>query len=171
MSSIAGGMKGGGCLGDVLAHNRHLANLPVAEAEFVMSETDGPRIVRALGLIQGLGEERDPSRRFAAGYRETAMEPPQIRESRRIEPLAPFRRGPERFRCPSHIVLKQPGLGKGAPDLDLLVTVKARLAEPADEKRSRFCAHPAFKRANRLAVEISRGHGREYSRYTGEVDI
>jgi hypothetical protein len=39
--SIASRMKGGRGLGDVLAHDRHLADLSIAEAELVMGKSDG----------------------------------------------------------------------------------------------------------------------------------
>ena len=41
LAAIAGGVQGGGRLGDVLADDRHIANLPVALAEVVMGKADG----------------------------------------------------------------------------------------------------------------------------------
>ena len=124
----------------------------------------------ALGLVQGFREECDPSRRFAARNGKTAMEPPKIGQASRVEPLAPFGRRPQRLRRPPHVVLKQPGLGESTTDLNVLVPVETRLTKAADKKRCRLRAHAALEGANGLAVKISHGHGREYSRYTGEVD-
>ena len=59
VTQIAGGMEGGRGLRDVLANDGAVANLPVAEAEFVMGETDGTGIVRPLGLFQRACKEGD----------------------------------------------------------------------------------------------------------------
>lgn len=132
MPSIAGGMKRGSSLGDVLAHDRHLANLSITKAKLVVSKSDGARIVRALRLVEGLGQECDTARGFAARNRKTAMEPPKIRQSGGIEPLASFWGWPKCLGRTPHIVLKQPGFRQSTADLNLLVAVETRLAKAAD---------------------------------------
>jgi len=159
VTSIASGMEGRGRLGDVLANDRHVADVAVAEPELVVGKADGSRVVRPFRLSQRLGQKRDPAGGFTACHREPAVHPPQIRKTRRIEPLSSFGRLPKRLRCTTHIVLKEPRFGKGAPDLDLLVAVQAWLPHRADEDRGRLDPGASFERARRLAVEIRRWHG------------
>ena len=98
VASIAGGVQGRGGLGDVLAHDGHVADLAITEAQLVVGESDGPRVVRTLGLLQGLGEERDAAGRFAAGNGQAAVYPPHVRKPRRIQPLPPCGRRAQRLR-------------------------------------------------------------------------
>ena len=57
----------------MLAHDGDVADLAVAEAELVVGEADGPRVVRALGLLQRLGEEGNAARGLAAGNGQPAV--------------------------------------------------------------------------------------------------
>src|SRR4051812_18645252 len=98
------------------------------------------------------------------------MDAPEIGETRRIEPVAPLGRSAQRLGRPPHVVLKQPGLRQSTSDLNLFVAVESWLAQRADEKRRGLGAHSTLQGPHGLSIEISRWHGREYSRYTGELD-
>ncbi len=111
----------------MLAHDRHLADLPVAQPELVVGEADGARVVRALRLFQGLGKEGDAAGRLAPRHRQPAVHAPEVREPGRIQPLAPLRRGAQRVGRLPDVVLEQPRLGQGTSDLDLLVAGQPRL--------------------------------------------
>src|SRR4026207_530700 len=97
MTSITGGVEGGGRLGDVLANDRHLADVAIAEPELVVSQADRPRIVRAFSLPERLGKKGAPARVCAAGPRQASVHPPQVRKTGRIKPLSPFGRLPKRL--------------------------------------------------------------------------
>ena len=80
MAPIACRMQDGRRLGDVLAHDREVADLLVALAELVVSKADRPGIVCRLGVLQGTDVVRDGARLIAAGERDSAVQPPQDRE-------------------------------------------------------------------------------------------
>ena len=79
VAPVAGGVQRRGGFGDVLAHDRHVADLPVALAEIEVGEADGARVVRDLGLLQGAVVQRDGARLFAARKGDAAVQPPEIR--------------------------------------------------------------------------------------------
>ena len=171
VAPVAGGVQRRGGLGDVLADDGRVADLPVAEAELVVGEADGARVVRALGLLQGLGEEGDAAGRLAAGDGQPAVHPPEVGQPGRIEPLAPFGRRPERLGRLPDVVLEQPGFGQRAADLDLLVAA----ADPgclqrADQQRRRLGPVPVLQGLDGLGVEVGCGTARQYTRYTGQLD-
>jgi len=159
VTSIASGMEGRGRLGDVFANDRHVADMAIAETELVVGKADGSRVVGPFRLPQRFGEKCDAAGGFTAGDCEPAVHPPQLRKTGRIESLSSFGRLPKRLSCATHVVLKQPRFGKGAPDLDLLVAVQTWLPHRPDEDRGRLDPGASFERARRLAVEIRRWHG------------
>ena len=53
MTSIAGGVKRRCRFGEVLADDARIADLLVAERELVVRQTNGARVVRELGMLQG----------------------------------------------------------------------------------------------------------------------
>ena len=77
--SVAGGVQRGRGFGDVLAHDGHVADLPVALAEIEVGEADRARVVGDLGLLQGAVVQRDRPRLFAARKRDAAVQAPEIR--------------------------------------------------------------------------------------------
>src|SRR6185369_15049434 len=81
VAAIAGGVERGGGLGDVLAHDRDVADLAVAAAQLVMREADGARLVGAFGLLQRAALEGDGPRLVAARPGEAAVQPPERREA------------------------------------------------------------------------------------------
>ena len=100
----------------MLADDRRVADLPVADPQLVVGEADGARIVRALGQFQRPRQERDAAGRLAAGERDSPVHAPEIRQSGGIQPLTAFGLRAERRGGLFDIVLKQPGLGEGGPD-------------------------------------------------------
>ncbi len=87
MAAIAGRVKRRSRTGDVLANDDRVAHLPVAEAKFVVGETDCAGVVRPFGLLQRSREEGNPPGRLAARNRDTPVHPPQIRQACRVEAL------------------------------------------------------------------------------------
>ena len=141
--AVAGGMQRGGRRGQMCSRTiAGVADLPVAEAELVVGEADRPRIVRALGLLQRLGEERDAARGLAARDGQPAVHAPEVGQPRGIEPLALLGRSSERLGRLPQVVLEQPGFGERTPDLDLIVAPQARAASargPAGSPPRRPC--------------------------------
>ena len=78
VAAIARGVQRGRGLGDVLAHDRHVADLAIAEAEVEVGETDGARVVRALGLLERPAVQGDGARLLAARERDAAVRAPEI---------------------------------------------------------------------------------------------
>ena len=136
----------------MLAHGGGVADLPVAKAELVVGEPDGARIVRALGLLERLGQQRDRAGGFAGRDREAAVHAPQVGEPGRIEPLAPLGRRTKRLRGLPQVVEQQPGLCQCAADLDLLVATQSRLPQRADEQVGGVSSLTALQRLNGLFV-------------------
>ena len=77
VAPVAGGVQRGGGFGDVLAHDRHVADLPVALAEIEVGEADRARVVGDLGLLQGAVVERNRPRLLAAREGDAAVQAPQ----------------------------------------------------------------------------------------------
>ncbi len=105
MAAVPGGVQRGGGLGDVLADDSGVADLPVAEPQLVVREADGAGVVGPLGQVQGAGEKSNPAGGLVAGHRDPAVEPPQVRQPRRIQPLTGFRLAAERLGCVPEVVL------------------------------------------------------------------
>src|SRR5258705_1477462 len=93
---VAGGMQRGRGLGDAIADDRGITHLAVAQAELVMREADGPRVVGLLGLAHSLCEERDPAGRLTPGRGESAVHAPEVRQVSGVEALPRLRRTSER---------------------------------------------------------------------------
>ena len=158
VTPVAGGVQRGGRAGDVLADDRHLADLPVAQAQLVVGEPDGARIVRALGLLQRFGQERDAAGRLAARHGQAAVHPPQVRQPGRVETLPSFRGIAQCFGRLPHVVLEQPGFGQRAANLRLLVASATGLFQGANEEGRRLSAVSVLERLHGLFVEIQVRH-------------
>ena len=76
MSAVAGGVQRGRRLADVLPDDRDVANLAITLTELVVSEANGPRVVRQLRLLERATVKGDGSRLVASGGCETAVQPP-----------------------------------------------------------------------------------------------
>ena len=112
-------------LRDVLADNGHVADLAIAVAELVVGETDGARVVRDVGLLQGPAVKRDRARLIAARRVRSTAE----RGSRLIE-----------------IVLQQPRLGEHRPKPEFVVARQRRGTQCGGEHLGRICSASAFER-------------------------
>ena len=85
------------------------------------------------------------------------MHAPEVRKARRVEPFSRFGRSTERFGRLPEIVLEEPGIGKGAPDLDLLLAAQPRPLDRADEEGRRVRAAAVFQSLNGLPIEVGSG--------------
>ena len=83
MAAVAGGVERRGRFGDVLTHNRVVADLPVAERQLVVGQADGARVVRDLRLLERAAVKGDGARLFPARVGHAAVQPPQRREQDR----------------------------------------------------------------------------------------
>ena len=135
---VARGVKRRRGLRDVVPDDRGVADLPIAQTELVVGKPDRQRVVGALGLAHGFGQEGNSARRLAAGRREPAVHAPQMGEVGRIEPFVRFRRGTERLRRLPDIVLKQPGFGERAANLDLVRAWQPGSLQEPDEEGCRL---------------------------------
>ena len=80
--AIPGGVQSRRGFRDVLADDGGVADLFVAEAKLVVSETDGFGVVGLLGMPERSTEQSDRPRLLPLGKRNAAMEPPQRGEQR-----------------------------------------------------------------------------------------
>ena len=80
VSPVAGGVQRGRGLGDVLADDRGVADLGVAERQLVVGEADGARVVGDLRVLQRASVQGDRARLLAAGVGDAAVQTPQRRE-------------------------------------------------------------------------------------------
>ena len=109
---VSGGVKRRCGLGDVIADDRRVADLPVAQPQLVVGQADRPGIVRALGLLERACQEGNAARRLSLGDRQLAVQAPQLRQPRRMS------RSRSSGGCPSasvglaDVVLQEPGLGQ-----------------------------------------------------------
>ena len=152
VTPVAGGVQRRCGRGQVLANDRRIADLPVAERQLVLRKADRPGIVRALGEAEGFGEEGDAARRLSPGGGNPAMHAPEVRQSGGIGPLADIGRSPKRFRRLPEVVLQQPGLRQSRPNPDLILPGQAWLAQRTDEKRRRLGPVPMFEGFDRAVV-------------------
>jgi len=76
---IAGRVQGGRRFGNVLAHNRHVADLPIALSQIEVGEANGAGVVRDLGLFQRPVVEGDGPGLLAAGKGDAPVQAPEIR--------------------------------------------------------------------------------------------
>ena len=126
MTTIAGREERRGCLGEVLADDGRVADLPVALRQLEMGEADGARVVRGLGVLQPSAVERDRARLIAARGGEPPVQAPERREPRGGNRVAErVRRSAERRRGLIEIVLQQPGFGERRPDGELVLARQA----------------------------------------------
>ena len=127
VASLAGGMQGGGRRVDVVADDGELADLLVADAEFVVRQADGARVVRQFRLLQGAAEQRDGARLVGPKKRHAAMEPPQRREAHRFDALAQDIGRPAK-RCAGllEVILQEPRFGERGANRELVVAAQRR---------------------------------------------
>ena len=126
MPPVAGGVQRRRRLRDVLAHDGGVADLLVAEPEFVVGEADGPGVVRQLGVLQRAAQQRDGARLIAAGERDAAVQPPQRRQLRRRQRVAHrVGRAAEHGAGLAEVVAEQPRFGQRAPEGQLVLAREA----------------------------------------------
>ncbi len=122
VAAIAGRVECGRGLGDVLANDRDVADLPVALAELVVREPDGARFVRGFSLLQRAAVHRDRARLIAAGRGQPAVQPPQRGQPARRDGVAKRIGRASESRCRLiEVVLQQPRLGERRADRELVV--------------------------------------------------
>ena len=127
VAPIAGGVQGGCRLADVLANDRHLADLPIALTELIVGQPDGARVVRQLGLLERAAVERDGPGLIAARRREAPVQPPEGRQAPGRDRLAQGVRSTSEYRRGLiEIVLQQRRFGQHAADGEFLVARELR---------------------------------------------
>ena len=160
VAPIAGGVERRDRLADLLADDRRVADLPVADAQLVVREADGARVVRELGLLQRAAVERDRARLVAAARRQPAVQPPQRRQPRGRDPLAEHVRRPaEHGRRLLHVVPEQPGLGHRASRSELVLAAQRRERERLREPFDRLRASAALERGRGACHQWLQGLG------------
>ena len=124
---VAGGVQRGGGFGNVLAHDGHVADLPIALAEIEVGEADRARVVRDLGLLQGAVVQRDRPRLLAARKRDAAVQAPQIRVHDRGNVVAQrVRRTAEHGSGLCKIPLQEVRFSQHDPDTELVIPGERR---------------------------------------------
>ena len=80
MAAIAGGVERRGCFANVLADDRGVADLGVAERQLVVGEAHRPRVVCGLRVLEGASVEGNRARLFRPGVGDAAVQTPEGRE-------------------------------------------------------------------------------------------
>src|SRR5262245_14211313 len=158
IAAVARGMESRRRLGDVIADDRGVADLAIAAPELVVSEADGAGIMGSLGGLERLAEERNAARRLPAGDCELALEPPEFRQTRRMEPLPLFRRIAQDVGRLADVVLLKPRLGQRGAQLEGLVTAQPRLLLEPDEQAGGIPPVTPFQSFERLPERLRQCH-------------
>ena len=162
MTAIAGGVQGGGRLGNVLADDRDVADLPVALPELVVREADAAGVVRRFRVLQRARVHGDRARLIAARRREPSVQAPERGDAPGRHGVAEGVRGAaERAGGLVEIVLQERRLGLHRADGQLFVP-RERRAQRGREHLRGFRATAAFERgagANQKRLEGRRRHG------------
>ena len=163
VAAVARGVEGRDRLGDLLAHDRRVADLAVAHAQLVVREADGPRVERELRLLEGAAEQGDGARLVAAQRGEAAVEAPERRELRRRDPLAQHvGRAAEHRGGLRDVVAQQPRFGHRAADGQFVLAPKPRRVQRVRERVERLGASSALERgrgARHRRLKGLGGHG------------
>ncbi len=166
VAAIARRVQGRRRLRDVLADDDGVADVPVAEAELVMSQADGARVVRALRLLEGAAEERDAAGRLPARDGQLAVQAPELRQAGRMQALPLFRGIAERLSGLADVVLLEPCLRQRGADLEGLVAGQLRLLLGAHQQRRGVGAVSLLEGLRCLGEDRWQRHARQYTRYT-----
>jgi hypothetical protein len=157
MTAIAGGVQGRGRLGNVLAHDRDVADLPVALPELVVREADAAGVVRGFRLLQRAPCMRDRARLIAARRREPSVQAPERGDAPAGDGVAERVRGAaERAGGLVEIVLQQRRFGLHRPDGELSRRASSDERSAGASICDGFRAAPAFERgagANQKRLE------------------
>ena len=138
MAAVARRMQRGGRFGDVLADDRHVADLRVAERQLVVGAADGARVVGDLRLLERAAMQRDRARLLAAAVRDAAVQAPQGGQQDRRDRLANgVGRTPERRARLRQIAQQQQRFGDAAPHRELVVFFEGGLEERRRAARRR----------------------------------
>ncbi len=163
VTTVAGRVQRGDRLPDLLPHDRRVADLAIAHAEFVVGEADGAGVYGELGLLEGAAKQRDRARLVAAQRGQAAVQPPQRGEPGGRDALAEHVRGtPEHSGSLVHVVAQQPRLGHGAARRQFVVAADPGRGERLRESVERVGASSALERssgAGHRGVEWLGGHG------------
>jgi hypothetical protein len=150
MTAVAGGVQGGGRLGNVFADDRDVADLSIALAELVVGQPDAARFVRRLGVFQRARVHGDRARLIAACRRQASVQAPERRDPPGGHVVAERVGGAaERAGRLVEVVLQERGLGLHRADGQLFVARERGRAQ-------RRCQH---LRGFRPAAALERGAG------------
>ena len=167
---VAGGVQRRGGFGDVLADDRHVADLAVALAEIEVGEADGARVVRDLGLLQRAVVQRDGARLLAAGEGDAAVQPPEIGVQDRRQVLADgVWRAAEDGSGLCKIALQEVRFSQHDADAEFVVArQRGRRAQQRREQFDRGGGLAALERgagAGNHRLKSGVGHRGEYTKY------
>ena len=127
MATVACGVERGRGLCQVVAHYARLADVPVAMRKLVVSEADCARIVCKFGVFERARMQRDGTRLLATRVGDTAVQPPERRQTGVADRLTnaagrtPLSRG-----SLGEVVLHQPGFGQCASNRHFVFTGESR---------------------------------------------
>ena len=147
VAPIARRVQRGRGLCDVLAHDRHVADLAVALAELVVREPDAARVVCDLRLFQGTAVQGDGAGLIAARGSEPSVQAPQGGESPRRDGVAEgIGRASQRRRCLIEIVLEQRRFGEHRAERELVLPRQRRRSQRGREHLRSCGTAAAFER-------------------------
>ena len=128
-----------------------------------MCEPDRTRIVGPVRVLERFQKESDATRGLATCDRQPPMQPPEIRQTGRIDAFSRFGKTAERIRRLPEVVLKQPRLRQRTAYLDLIITTQSGLPERPDEQGRGLRTVALSKDLNCLGIKIVR-HARSIPR-------
>jgi hypothetical protein len=167
VSAIAGSVKGRSRLRDVLADNGVVTNLSIAEAELIVDEPDGLRIVGELGLFEGAPMESNRAGLITPGEGNPSVKSPERREPRGRNRIAQgIRQATEHCTCLIHIVAHQAGFGHCATQRQLVVSSERRGAQSLLQDGAGLGGTTSFERGAGLrecGLKSDAHHGAKYT--------
>ena len=158
VSSVARRVKGRRGLCEMLANNRRVTDLSIAERKLVVGESDGARIVRRVCVLQRATLKSDGSRLVTARGSDAPVQSPQRRESRRRHGVAEgVRRAAEHRGRLVDIVLQQPRFGESGAHSQFFVARKYGRTQQWRERLDSLWASTAFECGARAREQCVQG--------------
>ena len=167
IAAIARGVKRRRCFGDVLAHDRGVADLAIAEGELVVGQTDGFGIVGLLGVTKRSSEQRDRARLVPFRERDSPMKPPKRGKQSGREIFARrVGRASESGRRLRDVIAHQPRFGECASQTDLILVFEPGGFQRLGEHGDRIGVTATLQCRSRARQRRLKGDGDHRREYT-----
>ena len=149
--AIPGGVQRRRRLGQMLADDGRVADLPVAAGQLVVRESYGARVARTLAVLERARRNSDRPGPIPACEGDRSVQPPERRQERRLGALARFvGRPPEGAGGRCEVVPKQIGLDQGCPQAKFIFAADGSQLQRLRQEAYRLAAVPPLERLESL---------------------